>query len=738
MEKLEGFVERITFRNTENGYTVLSLNTGEDEYVLTGIFSSIGEGEYIQAEGEFKVHPVYGEQINVTSYAFVAPSDRDAVLRYLGSGAIKGIGPKLAKRIVDTFGDDTFRIVEEETERLSEVKGISERAAMDIAEQVIEKREVRGAMLYLQQFGISVNLAAKIYKQYGMELYRVIRENPYRLAEDIDGVGFRTADEIAKQAGIQPDSEFRIRAALLYVLSRSAENGHTYLPKEVLFKDTEDLLGADIHDSDRIFTELQFEKKIVVKKDGEGLRVYASRFYRIESDIAVMLAEMNICDTSESDEKIAAKIRKLEKESGLELDDAQKKAVHVAVQNGVSILTGGPGTGKTTTINMIIRYFLREGLDIFLAAPTGRAAKRMTEATGYEAQTIHRLLEVSGDPTEGRRAHFERNADMPLECDAVIIDETSMVDVTLMHALLKAMVPGMRLVLVGDADQLPSVGPGEVLKDLIASDVFPVVQLKKIFRQAEESDIVMNAHKINGGEHIVPKKSNDFLFILRDNAGQITGATITLLKEKLPKYVHAETKDIQVLTPMRKGPLGVENLNTVLQEAINPKDPMKMEHEFSFGIFREGDKVMQVKNDYQLEWRVKDSFPEESGTGVYNGDTGIIRFISPYEETLTVEFEDRKCVTYPFTDADELELAYAVTIHKSQGSEYPAVILPLLSGPRMLMTRNLLYTGVTRAKKCVCIVGDLNRFTSMIDNTTELRRYSGLKDMIRELYRELS
>lgn len=731
MEKFEGFVERITYRNADNGYTVLTLSATDDEYVLTGIFSSVNEGEYIRAEGERTVHPIYGEQVSVASYEFVAPSDRDAVLRYLGSGAIKGIGPKLAKRIVDQFGDDTFRVVEEEPERLSEVKGISERAAMDIAEQMLEKREVRSAMLYLQQFGISLNLSAKIYKQYGMDMYRIIRENPYRLAEDIDGVGFRTADEIAKKAGILPDSEFRIRAALLYVLNRSSENGHTYLPKEILFKDTEDLLDAAIHDSDRIFADLQIEKRIVVKKEGDEVRVYAARLWRIESDIAVMLSEMNICDSSEKDAVIDEKIRRLEKENKMTLEDTQRNAVRVAAKNGITVLTGGPGTGKTTTINMIIRYFLREGLDILLAAPTGRAAKRMTEATGYEAQTIHRLLEVNGDPTGGGRAHFERNADMPLECDAVIIDEMSMVDVTLMHALLKAMVPGMRLVLVGDADQLPSVGPGEVLKDLIASDVFPVVRLRKIFRQAEESDIIVNAHKINEGEHIAPKYSNDFLFILRDDPGRITGATITLLKEKLPKYVHADPKDIQVLTPMRKGPLGVENLNLVLQEALNPASQMKIEHTFPFGVFREGDKVMQIRNNYQIEWRVKDTFPEESGTGVYNGDMGIIRYISPFDETLTVEFEDRKFVTYPFADADELELAYAVTIHKSQGSEYPAVILPLLSGPRLLMTRNLLYTGVTRAKQCVCIVGSLDKFTSMIDNTTELRRYSGLRDMIR-------
>lgn len=734
MDRTEGYVERITYRNEENGYTVLTLSASDDEHCLTGFFPAVSEGEYITAEGEFVVHPVYGEQMKVERYEFAAPKTVVAMERYLGSGAVKGVGQALAKRIVDRFGEDTFRILEEEPERLSEVKGISERKAMEIAEQAVEKREIRNAVLFLQQFGVSLHFAAEIYKKYGDSLYSLIRENPYRLADDINGIGFRSADEIAKKMGIRPDSEYRIRSAVLYVLQQAAGAGHTYLPMEELLMQTEALLCTEIAEFDRLLQDLLTERKIIMKKSGTDYLVYLTYYYRLESDTAVMLKDMNIRDESITDEEIDGKLRLMDKDSKDRLDEKQREAVHEAVKNGITIITGGPGTGKTTTINRIIRYFIREGLDIALAAPTGRAAKRMTEATGYEAQTIHRLLEVNGDPSQSGRAHFQRNRELPLETDVVIIDEMSMVDIMLIHALLSAMVPGMRLVLVGDVDQLPSVGPGEVLRDLIRSDFFPVVKLTKIFRQAEESDIIVNAHKINEGEIVEVKRSKDFLFILRDNPGMITGAVITLLKEKLPKYVGADISELQVLTPMRKGLLGVENLNRILQEALNPPDPKRIEKEFAFGIFREGDKVMQIKNDYQLEWQVSGSFPAEKGLGVFNGDTGVIRKISHFEENLTVEFEEGKTVVYPFSLCDELELAYAVTIHKSQGSEYPAVILPLYSGPQMLMTRNLLYTGITRARKCVCVVGKYDTFAHMIENMQEAKRYSGLLGMIRGIY----
>ncbi len=734
MDTVSGYVERITFHNEENGYTVLTLQDAGKETVLTGVFPAVSEGEFIRAEGEIIVHPVYGEQMKVERYEFVAPTDEASMEKYLGSGAVKGIGAALAARIVAKFGSDTFRVIEEEPERLSEVRGISERSAMAIAEQIIEKREVRNAVIFLQQYGMTFHMAAKIYREYGMRLYGIVRENPYRLSEDIDGIGFKTADAIARQNGIRPDSEFRIRAGLLYTLSQAVSFGHTYLPKEELLQSAAALLETELGGSDNLLQELSGEKKIRIVRRGSEERIYLNSFYRMEQDSAVLLRDMNISDASISEEEIERKLASILKEKALVLDPLQEKAVHTAVKNGITIITGGPGTGKTTIINVIISYLIREGLDISLAAPTGRAAKRMTEATGYEAQTIHRLLEVSGVPGQSSGTMFQRNSEMPLEADVVIIDEMSMVDTMLMHALLRAMVPGMRLILVGDVNQLPSVGPGEVLKSLIDSECFPVVRLSKIFRQDEESDIIVNAHKINEGEIVEMKPSKDFLFIPREQAGQISGATITLLKEKLPKYVHAKTSELQVLSPMRKGLLGVENLNKVLQEALNPPGAGKAEKEFPFGLFREGDKVMQIRNDYQMEWEIEGSYPRKTGTGVFNGDMGVIRRISFFEETVTVLFDDERMVVYPFSLMENLELAYAVTIHKSQGSEYPAVILPLLSGPQLLMTRNLLYTGVTRAKKCVCIVGSYEVFCRMIENDREQKRYSGLRDMIRELY----
>ena len=736
-EKITGYIDHVVFRNEENGYTVMVLKTSdsEEEVTCVGTFPDITQGVTIEAEGQFSQHHVYGRQFVIHSYAEKAPEDTQAMERYLGSGAIKGVGVALAARIVRYFGEDTLRIVEEEPERLAEVKGISMRKALEISGAVAGKRDLRQAMLFLQQYGITQNLGMKIYSFYQGRLYQVIRENPYKLADDIDGVGFRIADEIASKAGILPDSDFRIRSGILYVLEQATGQGHTCLPMDQLMQEARRLLGVEIDSMNDRIMDLIMDKKIVVKTKEDIQMVYSSVSYYTELTIAQMLKDLNIKDTITSDE-ISAKIKAIETEQDIALDDRQRLAVSEAVNNGLTIITGGPGTGKTTTIRTIIRYFEKEGLDILLAAPTGRAAKRMKEATGCEAKTVHRLLELSGMVGEGATS-FGRNEDNPLETDVVIIDEVSMVDIFLMKSLLRALVPGMRLILVGDVNQLPSVGPGNVLRDMIYSDAFPVVRLEKIFRQAAESDIIMNAHRINAGEMVEPRPgSRDFLFIKRDNPGNIIGATITLLKDKLPNYVNSSTRDIQVLTPMRKGLLGVEQLNAALQEALNPPDPSKQELTVGSFILREGDKVMQIKNNYQMEWKVLNSYrmPLDEGVGVFNGDMGIVREINSYTERITVEFEEGRRVEYEFKQAEELELAYAVTIHKSQGSEYPAVILPLLGGPRMLMNRNLLYTGVTRAKSCVCIVGSVHTFQEMIANEQEQKRYSGLKDRIKEVY----
>ena len=733
MASAEGYVERILFHNEENGYTVLVLNNREEEITLTGTFFTVSEGEYIQAEGEMTEHPVYGEQMRVSSYEFTAPSDAASTERYLASGVVKGIGPAMAARIVKTFGDDTFRIMEEEPERLTEVKGISERKALEIAAQISEKRDMRQALLFLQQYGISLNLAAKIYHRYGTELYRMIRENPYRMADEVEGVGFRIADSIAEKAGIRVDSDYRIRSGILYTLQQAIGQGHTCLPKELLIREGAGILQVAEETVENQLMDLAIDKKIVVRRRQDVQMVYAAVYYRMEQNVARMLHDLNVRG-NESETVIAGKLAKIEQETRVELDEKQRLAVIEAVNRGLLIITGGPGTGKTTTINTIIRYFQAEGREIRLAAPTGRAAKRMTETTGCEAQTIHRLLEVSGSPEEAERGIFARDEDNPLDADVIIIDEMSMVDITLMNALLKAIAVGTRLILVGDVDQLPSVGPGNVLRDIIRAACFPVVKLTKIFRQASESDIIVNAHRINRGERVEPDiASRDFIFVRRDNPGTITGATVTLVKEKLPRYVHAGRNDVQVLTPMRKGNLGVEQLNRVLQAELNPPGPGKTEKEFPQGIFRQGDKVMQIRNNYQLEWEVigKYNIPLEHGTGIFNGDMGTILSINTFAEELTVEFDEGRRVTYPFKLAEELELAYAITIHKSQGSEYPAVVLPLLSGPRMLMNRNLLYTAVTRAKTCVTIVGSVDTFQGMIENESEQKRYSGLDEALR-------
>ncbi|MEE8835998.1 MAG: ATP-dependent RecD-like DNA helicase [Eubacteriales bacterium] len=742
-DSIEGYVQHIVYRNDENGYTVLVLEVKNDEVTCVGSVPAVEEGAYLKAEGEYRIHPTYGMQFHMNSAQVSVPQNGIALERYLGSGAIKGIGPALASRIIKKFGDDTMRILEEEPERLAEVRGISEKKAREIGVQAIEKSQMQNALIFLAQYNIPLSLGIRIYNRYQDTLYQVLRQNPYQLADDIEGVGFKRADEIAAKVGISRDSEFRIRSAILYVLSQASGEGHMYLPQDVLTRRVVSLLGTDPASTDvePELTNLSVEKKIVRKQPQNagdpagGSLIYASSAYFTELDTARMLNDLNVV-TGEKPEEVDRRIRKVEQEDDLVLDDLQREAVRTAACHGIMVLTGGPGTGKTTTINTMIRYFQSEKLNIALAAPTGRAAKRMTEATGREASTIHRLLEVSGMSDDSPSVQFERNDDNPLEQDVIIIDEASMVDIYLMHALLKAVVPGTRLVLVGDRYQLPSVGPGSVLKDIIRSGEFPVVTLNKIFRQAQESDIIVNAHRINAGEPVrTDNKSRDFFFLKSQDAGVVQQAILALVASKLPRYVHAAVSDIQVLTPSRKGALGVENLNQYLQRYLNPSSPEKKEKETAQGIFREGDKVMQIRNDYQLEWEVRNRYgiAADSGLGVFNGDMGVIRSIEPDTELLTVAYEEGKIVDYTFNQLDELELAYAVTVHKAQGSEYPAVVIPLLGVPRMLQTRNLLYTAVTRARKCVVLIGDLDTFQYMISNGTEECRYTSLAGRIREM-----
>lgn len=731
-EMINGYVDHIIYRNADNGYTVLVMICDEEEVTCVGTFSDIAEGENIEAHGSYTDHPTYGRQFAVKSFEEKAPKDEMAIERYLGSGAIKGVGIALAARIVRRFKSDTFRIIEEEPERLAEVKGISERKAMEIADQVNAKRDLRQAMIFLQQYGISTTLAVKIYNTYGQEIYGILKENPYRMADDVEGVGFRTADEIASRVGIRTDSDFRIRSGIQYALLQASNEGHTYLPMPELTQRASNLLQIEPEYIEKHYMNLAMDRKIIMRQVDDTTQIYASSFFYMEANTATMLKQLN-ASFEVPDIEIEERLRQIEKQTKMDLDEHQVEAVKEAVRNGLLVITGGPGTGKTTTINTIIRYFELEGMDIFLAAPTGRAAKRMSETTGFEARTIHRMLELNGG-MEGN-AGFERNEQNPLETDVIIIDEMSMVDISLMYALLKAIAAGTRLILVGDVNQLPSVGPGSVLKDIIDSNEFHTVKLTKIFRQASTSDIIVNAHKINRGEPVsLDNKSMDFFFLKRYEADKIINVTLQLIKQKLPKFVGASEYDIQVLTPMRKGLLGVERLNGILQMYLNPADKRKREKEHGSTIFREGDKVMQTKNNYQLEWEIRSKYGLciDKGTGIFNGDMGIIEEINDFAETMTVSFDEGRMVEYPYKLLDELELAYAVTIHKSQGSEYPAVVIPLLSGPRMLMNRNLLYTAVTRAKKCVTIVGNDTTFNQMIENNSQLKRYSGLRDRLTE------
>lgn len=733
MEQIEGIVENIIYQNKDTGYTVLELSTGEELLTSVGSFNSVSIGENICVKGEYVNHPLYGKQLKAISFKASIPNDIVSLERYLSSGAIKGVGSSIAHKIIQTFKDDTKRVIEEEPELLSKVKGISRKKAQDIAYQFEEKRDLRDAMIFLSQYGINGTLAVKLYKVYEDEIYSIIKKNPYKLSEDVRGIGFKTADEIARKVGIEKDSEFRIKSAVEYILYLNAEKGNTYMKVMDLFNETQFLLDIEIENDyfETLLSNMVIDRRIKIEHSTD---VYLNYYYKVEAEVAKRLLSINASVADLNYEKSTAEdFEKFFKEKNILLDEMQLLFIKKSIENGVSILTGGPGTGKTTTINGIIQFFGAKNLKISLAAPTGRAAKRMSETTGYEAKTIHRLLEVNGvvdDKDGSSHGEFLRNEENPLEADVVIVDEMSMVDISLFNSLLKAIPLNCRLIMVGDIDQLPSVGPGNVLHDIIASEKFSTIKLEKIFRQAMESDIVKNAHKVNNGEKIkLDNKSSDFFFIEESDAIHITARIWRLLSQKLPNYVDARTSDIQVITPMKKGNLGTYKLNEDLQRALNPKAINKKEYELPNGkILREHDKVMQNKNDYKLDWIIKGMYdiPIETGKGVFNGDIGEVIEIDKLNKKVEVLYDENRYVKYDFTDLDEIELAYAITIHKSQGSEYPAIVIPILDVPRLLSNRNLLYTAITRAKKCVVIVGSEKALNYMIQNKNEVRRQTGL------------
>jgi len=736
---LEGTVDDIIFQNNENGYAVFDLTTDDgDEVICVGVVPQLNRGENLKLTGSMVIHPSYGLQFKIEYFERVAPTSAAAIERYLTSGTIKGIGPKTAKKIVDKFGAATFYVIEEKFDRLVEIKGITYSKALSINTSFCAQRDVRKAMLYLQDFGISASLAIKVYKKYGYRTTEIIRENPYRLAEDIVGVGFKTADSIAEAMGIPKDSPSRIKSGIKYILNTDVAEGNVFMPVDKLVNKANELLGADSDVTEHCLRELQIEHKVYRDNIEETEAIYLMQMYYTEVAAAKKLLELSFFHEEVDLKKVNEKIALAEDRSGVYLADQQREAVVEAMQEGVLVITGGPGTGKTTIINNIISLYESMGLEVVLAAPTGRAAKRMTEATGMEAKTIHRLLGVSYSDDDNSRQKFEKNEYDPIEADVVIIDEVSMVDMQLFNGLLKAVEPGTRLILVGDANQLPSVSAGNVLKDIIKSEIIKVVRLTQIFRQAQESAIIMNAHRINDGiEPIMNEKGTDFFFVNEPYAANIPNKIVELIMKRLPEFTGVDSFcDMQVLTPMRKSDIGAFGLNRKLQQALNPPSKNKAEYEMHDGIFREGDKVMQIKNNYNLSWKILNESGKiaADGAGVYNGDMGVIKEIDTLAETITVEFDDKRIAVYEFSALDELELSYAVTIHKSQGSEYPVVIIPLHSGPQMLMSRNLLYTAVTRAKKFVIVVGMKSSVNKMVANDREIGRNSGLAYRLASLH----
>lgn len=725
MERLEGMISDIVFKNEDNGYTIAHLANSNSEVVIVGCMPTLSIGESIEVEGKWINHKTYGTQFEVNKFMPITPSSLEGIYVFLSSGMIHGIGEKMAKRIVDKFGVNTLDIIQNDPDRLQEVEGIGIKKIDQIVKSYEENRELRNIIIELSPFGITPNYCMKIYKKYKGKAIEVINKNPYKLAEDIRGIGFKIADDIANKIGIEKDSKDRICQGIIYSLNQSLGNGHTYLPESILIQESHKLLQVNIDLIKQCIMDLAYDQKVHIEKmNGQNL-IYLIPYYLSENGVCKQIIKLAQSEFKDLNINIEEEIRLVEKEVGIKLATNQSKAVKEAIENGVVIVTGGPGTGKTTTINTIIKIFENNDQEVVLAAPTGRAAKRMSETSNKEAKTIHRLLEM-GFATDSDQLEFMKNEEEPIKADVIIVDEVSMVDILLMYSLLRAIKEGTRVILVGDSDQLPSVGAGNVLKDMIESNVITVVELNEIFRQAQESMIVVNAHKINNGQPLhLNAKGKDFFFLKKTTNEEILQEIIGLVNERLPKFYNVDKlKDIQVLASMRKGDLGVNNLNIELQKHLNTPEKYKVEESFQKRIFRVGDKVMQIKNNYTKKWENEDS--TDSGEGIYNGDIGYVYHIDKEKRTVYVIFDNNKIVSYKYDELDELDHSFCTTIHKSQGSEFPVVVIPITWAPPMLLSRNLLYTAVTRAKKLVVLVGDVKYLEYMIKNNRTNERYSNL------------
>ncbi|MBC7087475.1 MAG: ATP-dependent RecD-like DNA helicase [Tissierellales bacterium] len=728
---IEGTVEDIIFRNEENGYTVARLVTSDGPVTFVGKTYFIKKEQFVELEGEWIYHDKFGEQFQFTNIKEKLPSTINGIESYLASGLIPHIGKATARKIVDKFKENSLDIIQYYPERLLEVDGIGKKKLDKIMEAFEEQREIRQIIVELKEFDISTNQILKIYKQYGSESTNIIKENPYRLTEDIRGIGFKISDDIANKVGVDKNSPHRIKAGLKYIMNEAIGQGHTFLPEKLLIDEAQKLLTVS---KDKIVDEIKslLISDVFVKSKIDDKDIIYHYLYNIfENNIARKIIELSNYKLDDINIDIQKEINEIQEKSNIKFANKQREAIVSSINNGVLILTGGPGTGKTTIIKAIIEIFKKEGKTFVLAAPTGRAAKRIKEYTGYEAKTLHRLLEISYG---GDEFNFLRDEENPIESDIIIVDEASMIDISMMNNLINAIKPGSRLILVGDVDQLPSVGAGNILRDIINSNVIKVVRLDEIFRQEEKSMIIVNAHRINNGlMPILNEKDKDFFFIYKQNPKEALEEIKELVVNRLPKYYGFDPiNDIQVLSPMKKGDLGVISLNQKLQAVLNPENKLKPQKSLGSFSFRVGDKVMQIKNNYQIEWSISKQGEIEKGEGIYNGDIGIITEISDEENKIKVLFDQEKEVEYDYKDLDQLTLSYAITIHKSQGSEFRAVIIPVTSGPKMLLTRNLIYTGVTRAKDLVILVGDKKYIYEMVRNNQIEKRYSALDMKIKQ------